>query len=393
MAGQHPAQGRWLRRDEVGGGEGEEEYGVEPTTLAAEGWAARPGGEGAAELLTMARNSGTAKKYARVLDKWFLFCETGYLGRAYDPLKFSLAKWWLFAGYMLDPEVNRDKDLNMVRSALNRFMEDNGRGRPALGLTVRTVIDKFKIKMEDLKRSRGEAVGLNRQPCPEEAFLALLLLGRLVTGRDLRRVASQLLQLVGWFRSDSLAGFQPGDVYFTPDGWLNILVRFVKMQPERRENPAHLRIPLGRSAGSTSTKHTRDQVFDLFRRADELVPQWYCYVADSVRGKKRSGSVAAELMTSDLRDLVGARVVIPAGVTMSSHSWREMAAVSSSRAGWCLFKMMRRGLWKRVETMIANYIDPFDYFPFSPVLAELYDDLAPGAVYVAGVHVRSDGHR
>jgi hypothetical protein len=77
---------------------------------------------------------------------------------------------------------------------------------------------------------------------------------------------------------------------------------------------------------------------------------------------------------------------------MSSHSWREMGAVSSSRAGWCLFKMMRRGLWKRVETMIASYIDPFPYFPFSPVLAELYDDLAPGAVFIAGSHARSDGH-
>ena len=34
---------------------------------------------------------------------------------------------------MLNPEVNRDKDLNVVRSAMNRYFEDNGRGRPALG--------------------------------------------------------------------------------------------------------------------------------------------------------------------------------------------------------------------------------------------------------------------
>ena len=111
MVGQHPAQGWWLRVTAAGGEE--REFGVEPTTLVAKGWAARPGGEGAATLLSMARNTDTARKYARVLDKWFLFCETGYLGRTYDPLVFTLAKWWLFAGFMLDPEVNRDKDLNV----------------------------------------------------------------------------------------------------------------------------------------------------------------------------------------------------------------------------------------------------------------------------------------
>ena len=387
MVGQHPAQGRWLRVTAAGGEE--REFGVEPTTLAAKGWAARPGGGGAATLLSMARNTDTARKYARVLDKWFLFCETGYLGRSYDPLVFTLAKWWLFAGFMLDPEVNRDKDLNVVRSALNRFFEDNGRGRPALGLTVRTVINKFKVHMEDLKRAQGEEVALNRQPCPEAAFTELLLLGKEVGGQKLRKVSSQLLQLIGWFRSDSLTGFQLGDVYFSDDRWLNILVRKVKMQPERRVHPAHIRIPPGRS--TTTFRHVRDRVFDVFRRADELVPGWYCYVADVVAAKKETASAAASLMTSDLRELVGMRVIVPAGVVMSSHSWREMAAVSSSRAGWCLFKMMRRGLWKRVETMIANYIDPFGYFPFVPVLAELYDDLEPGAAYVSGAHVRSDG--
>ena len=42
------------------GGE-EREFGVEPTTLVAKGWAARPGGEGAATLLSMARNTDTAR--------------------------------------------------------------------------------------------------------------------------------------------------------------------------------------------------------------------------------------------------------------------------------------------------------------------------------------------
>ena len=72
---------------------------------------------------------------------------------------------------------------------------------------------------------------------------------------------------------------------------------------ERRVHPAHIRIPPGRS--TKTIRYVRDRVFDVFRRADELVPGWYCYVADVVATKKETGSAAANLMTSDLRELVG----------------------------------------------------------------------------------------
>ena len=44
-----------------------------------------------------------------------------------------------------------------------------------------------------------------------------------------------------------------------------------------------------------------------------------------------------------------------------------------------------------MDTMMSNYIEPFGYFPFVPMLAELYDDLQPGGRYEAGIRVRSDG--
>ena len=45
-------------------------------------------------------------------------------------------------------------------------------------------------------------------------------------------------------------------------GWLNIRVRQVKQQPERRLFPAHLRIPPG-----DSPTHIRTVVFDCLRHA------------------------------------------------------------------------------------------------------------------------------
>ena len=140
-------------------------YADEPTTLFEVRGSERVGSTGANVLLAVARNSNTVRKYERRLQKWFQFCDIGHAGHPYDPNKWTVSKWWLFAGWMLDPANNQDKDLNTVRSALNQYLEDNGLQRVVLGHTVRTINKKFKHKMEEQKRARGEPVGLNRQPC------------------------------------------------------------------------------------------------------------------------------------------------------------------------------------------------------------------------------------
>lgn len=344
------------------------------------------GSAGARELLSEARNENTRRKYERRLNKWFEFCEIGHRGKPYDPDSWSIAKWWLFAGWMLDPKNNKDKDLNTVRSALNQYFEDSGGTRVVLGHTVRTIIAKFRMRMEQSKRDRGEPVGLNREPCDASAFEAVLNVASHSTGLRLKQSCCQMLQLLGWFRADTMRGFQPGDVYWTPDGWLNILVRQVKMQPERRLFPAHLRVPPG-----DTEQHVRTRLFAAFRRADRLVPGWYTYVSARLEGITRTDGQAASMMTDELRELVGSSVPRQLLLRISSHSWREMAAVSTSRSGGCLFKMITRGLWKRVETMISNYIEPFGHFPFVQVLADLFDDLQPGGRFENGVNVRADG--
>lgn len=361
-------------------------YAREPATLAEMAGGERPGSSGARRLLAVARGANTARKYERRLQKWFEFCELGYGGQPYDPDVFSLTKWWLFAGWMLEPANNLDKDLNTVRSAMNRYFEDIGGQRVVLGHSVRVVIQKFKVQMEDQKRQRGEEVGLNREPCEPEAFVKIMSLCETATGLLLKQAMCQLLQLLGWFRADTLTGFQPGDVYFSTDGWLNILVRKVKMQPERQQTPAHLTVPPG-----DGPDHWRSRALAAMRRADALVPGWYTYITALMDGVSRTDGAAAALMTTQLRAMLTGTLSAAQLARTSSHSWREMAAVSTSRAGGCLFKMMTRGLWRRVDTMMSNYIEPFGYFPFVPMLAELYDDLQPGGRYEAGIRVRSDG--
>eukprot|EP01043_Picozoa_sp_COSAG02_P012176 COSAG02_NODE_466_length_21773_cov_71.190966_13_plen_111_part_00 len=73
--------------------------------------------------------------------------------------------------------------------------------------------------MEELKRSRGEPVGLNRQPCDVDAFTRVIGVAKTAVGLRLKQAANQLLQLLGWFRADTMRGFQPGDVFFDTWRW------------------------------------------------------------------------------------------------------------------------------------------------------------------------------
>ena len=88
-----------------------------------------------------------------------------------------------------------------------------------------------------------------------------------------------------------MRGLQPGDVYRSADGWLNVIVRQVKQQPERRLFPAHLRIPVGSTPG-----HCRSRALAAFTRADALLPGWYTYVSARLKDVTRTDGQAAGII-------------------------------------------------------------------------------------------------
>ena len=75
---------------------------------------------------------------------------------------------------MLDPANNRDKDLNTVRSAMNQYFEDGGGERVVLGHTVRTIISKFKLRMEEMKMDDGwlrrRQIGIRLRAAPQQCI-------------------------------------------------------------------------------------------------------------------------------------------------------------------------------------------------------------------------------
>eukprot|EP01052_Picozoa_sp_SAG31_P047537 SAG31_NODE_9558_length_1258_cov_25.253667_1_plen_157_part_10 len=128
-----------------------------------------------------------------------------------QPLYADVHKFRLFAGWLM--QQSRDKDLNKVRSALNRYFEDNRQPRHLLGPSVSRLIKAFRELQ--LRRDAREGIesGLNRVPCPEIAVRRLLRLGESTDSVEtLRWVAVLIVMLLGWFRADTMAGLRQGDV-------------------------------------------------------------------------------------------------------------------------------------------------------------------------------------
>ena len=112
--------------------------------------------------------------------------------------------------------------------------------------------------------------------------------------------------------------------------------------------------------------HWRARALGVLRRAFALCPGWECVLADRCTPSERGGSVAATLMSQQLRTLVP-DADIPEGGMVGSHSWREMMALSAYRSGRHMLRCTEFGFWRKPDTMWASYIQPYLSFPRSPI--------------------------
>jgi len=314
----------------------------------------------------------TMAKYNRWQKFWGEFCALGDGYRPYREFTWTLWKWHMFLGWLEDR--TEDRDLNMIRSAINRHFSDNQAGRPIKGVDVSATIAEWAEFQDAKKRGRGEEPGLNRVPCPEAAVRQLMDGAERASGKQLGWAALLLVQLLCWMRADSCAGFQDNDIVVYQDGRVSVSVRYMKNRKEFVGQPGLIEIAAPKSQRA---RHARRRLVAVLRRAQHLCPGWQTLLADAVDGKPnlKNGSEAAMIMTAKMRDLTRG-VDVPAGCTTSSHSWREMGAVASFKANYDTMRMCERGFWKDPNTMYTAYIQPYLHFPRSEFLAELYDDLA-----------------
>lgn len=338
-------------------------------------WRRRPGGGRATERLTRVRPAGTTKRYDRWWEFWLDFCSQSN----WDPLTYTLAKWHLFAGWLEDYTV--DRDLGQVRSALNRRFDQEGRGRPFVGVDVSAVIHDWAQTQDQRKRAAGQEVGLHRVPCPEVAVRKIFAIGLMERGSRLGWCALLVVMMLGMLRGATVAGFQDGDVKFDADGVLVLSLRYVKRRPEFKTNPGIVRVERptqhqryrARVAGRV---HVRDQALDIVARALREVPEFQTFVSDRVTPAQRNGEEAASLLTAKLRELCPVSTLgLAPGTIVACHSIREMGAVACHKGGRSSLRTAERGFWKNVYVMWSSYIEPYLWFPASPWLEELYDDI------------------
>ena len=358
----------------------------EPVRFSADSWQSRPGYSGLSQLRRRKRNPRTTRAYSEKERLWLRFNEEGDGTSSYDPLLVTDDKFDLFAGWLLgDAEhgikgESTNKDLNVFRSALNRFFAKEGLGRPlgTIGdsnVEVNQTIKHYRSLQILSKAMRGEDSDLHRVPCPESCFLYLLRRGEASTDSvELTWIGTFFVQLLGWLRGNSVGGFIEGDVQFDLEGALNIAVRRMKMRPHFLVQPGLIHIP----APSGDPEHPRARVFRVLRRCFLANRRFYLVVAETAKPNVETGEDAsAALLTKHLRvmccDLIA---TLPAGVMVASHSWREMAATACHMAHYDSLRMSAHGFWQNVGTMFVAYIEPFRaIFPISPFLARLFDFL------------------
>ena len=142
----------------------------------------------------------------------------------------------------------------------------------------------------------------------------------------------------------------------------------------------HLIIVIPPAAG----RHLRARVFAVLRRALAVDPDFYLVTGRTpvdapawpARGAVPAGAdQAVVVLTQQLRRIAAGYIAsLPAGLLVSSHSWREMGAVACWHACYDSTHMAAHGFWNKVDTMWSSYIKPFvAVFPYSLVLTELFD--------------------
>eukprot|EP01052_Picozoa_sp_SAG31_P053941 SAG31_NODE_14084_length_828_cov_0.978052_1_plen_164_part_01 len=135
------------------------------------------------------------------------------------------------------------------------------------------------------------------------------------------------LLLLFWFRADTIAGYQLGDIAFTQDGAMVFTIRRLKRRAAERQ-PFVKSIP-------PPTNPTQHLLFRAVQHAISLKT-----AADPTKNRfseelwgSRPTAVSDRISRAMDRILPRSRMHIPAESFISSHSWRKTSASAAASCG------------------------------------------------------------
>ena len=141
----------------------------------------------------------------------------------------------------------------------------------------------------------------------------------------------------------------------------------MKGWPDLKREPGLLQIP-----PYPHPVHPRSQIFAVLHWLLDTEPDALAALRDLVPA---AASAAADRITREFWQLIPVeQLQLPAGVTVSSHSFREMGATCAVKAWYSPALCCDHGFWRRFATLQDHYY--FPEFPYSRWMTLVFDFLA-----------------
>ena len=349
------------------------------------------------------RQIATLDGYAQKFQLFKEYCET----IQEDCFAFTVELAFLFASYMTTRISRTGAPVQSLRtyfSAFNFYYTKEGLGTPWQSGAIKDLNNMFESASKVWRIEHGFRCGNLRTEIPGAGIALVVDMAVAAVDAsklhinfpahpDHKRVAWLavfLVMLIFWFRADTIAGYQPGDIIFNEAGAMNFVVRRLK------RGTAHVQ-PFSKSIPTLATSKLR-QIFAVIWHAVALrTADGQFWFSSYLWGTKPQA--VSDCVTKAMDEMLDYRqLFIPEGSFISSHSWRRTgaSAYAACRGDWHLLK--RWGMWRAITSAEA-YIN-LDYAP-DPIVMEIFPWLfnlagqqlvaVPGALYESISDLAGDG--
>jgi hypothetical protein len=360
--------------------------------------------EGAQRLMQHnRRQTATLNGYAQKFSLFKAYCDSS----GADCYVFSVERAFLFAAFMITRISRTGKPVQSIRtyfSALNYFYTQKKLGAPWQHGPLSDINNMFEKASKVWRIERGIKVGNLRTEFPGAGVKGVIAAAAEAKRQSIlhrndnehpshRRVCwftVFLVQLLFWFRADTIAGYQPGDIRFNAAGDMSFLVRRLK------RGSAHIQ-PFSKGIPAPTTEILA-VIFAVIRHAISIETATGTYCFGPWLWGDQPGNVSDKITCAMDELLDYDDLFIPEGSFVSSHSWRKTgaSAFAACRGDWLL--LMRWGMWKAIASAQA-YVN-LEYqpdpvipliFPWLFSLSGRVDMQVPAALYETEADLADDG--
>ena len=346
--------------------------------LQMQGLAARPESTGARLLMQQGpRKVDTVNSYVQSFGVYTAYCNS--IGE--DCYTFSVELAFLFAAFMLTRIARTGRPIQSIRtyfSAMNYCFKIRSLGEPWMGGTITDLNRMYELASKQWRIDRGISAGNLRTEIPGTGLRVLFYDATAAMQESITNLSDKshgshtvvcwfavfLVQLLFWFRADTIAGYRPGDIRFNQSGAMDFTVRRLK------RGTAHAQ-PFSKSVPAPQNPILA-AVFAVIRHAVTLTDDEGSFVFSNELWGDKPKQVSDQITKAMDSLLRYDQLFISQGSFVSSHSWRRTGASGFAAAKGDWHVLTRWGMWK-VHASAEAYVNS-EFQPDS-IFVQLYEFL------------------